>query len=59
MSPGITWYTLAEAESKSGVKQEEILQWIDDGLTEIRGSTTHSVKSRRFWGNRERVQNQQ
>ena len=35
MSLGITWYTLAEAESKSGLKQEEILKWIDDGLIRV------------------------
>jgi hypothetical protein len=35
MSLGITRYSLSEAEGKSCVKQEEILQWIDDGLIRI------------------------
>ena len=35
MSLGITWYTLAEAEGKSGLKQEEIVKWIDDGLIRV------------------------
>jgi hypothetical protein len=32
MSLGITWYTLAEAECKLGLKQAEILKWVEDGL---------------------------
>ena len=32
MSLGITWYTLAEAESKFGVNQEKILKWVDEGV---------------------------
>lgn len=32
MSLGITWYTLAEAECKFGLKQEEILKWVEEGL---------------------------
>lgn len=32
MSLGITWYTLAEAEGKFGLKQTEILKWIEEGL---------------------------
>jgi hypothetical protein len=32
MSLGITWYTLAEAEDKFGLKQTEILKWVEDGL---------------------------
>ena len=27
-----SWYTLTEAESKFGVKQEVILGWVEDGL---------------------------
>lgn len=32
MSLGISWYTLAEAEGKLGLKQSEILKWVEDGL---------------------------
>ncbi len=32
MSLGKTWYTLEEAEDKSGLKQEIILKWMEDGL---------------------------
>jgi hypothetical protein len=32
MSLGITWYTLEEAERKFGLKQAEILQWVEEGL---------------------------
>jgi hypothetical protein len=32
MSLGITWYTLAEAESKFGLKKAEILKMVEDGL---------------------------
>ncbi len=32
MSLGITWYTLEEAESKLGLKQAEILKWVENGL---------------------------
>lgn len=32
MSLGITWYTLAEAEDKFGLKQADILKWVEDGL---------------------------
>ncbi|HEY5523167.1 MAG TPA: MerR family transcriptional regulator [Desulfuromonadaceae bacterium] len=32
MSLGITWYTLAEAEGKFGLKQADILKWVEDGL---------------------------
>lgn len=32
MSLGITWYTLAEAEGKLGLKRVEILKWVEDGL---------------------------
>ncbi len=27
-----TWYTLAEAESKYGVPESRILEWVDEGL---------------------------
>jgi hypothetical protein len=45
MSLGITWYSLAEAEGKSCVKQEEILQWIDDGLIRIMMETIRKFGS--------------
>ena len=32
MSLGITWYTLAEAEDKLGLKRADILKWVEDGL---------------------------
>lgn len=32
MSLGITWYTLAEAEAKFGLKQTEILKWVEEGV---------------------------
>lgn len=32
MSLGITWYTLAEAESKFGLKKTEILKMVEEGL---------------------------
>ncbi len=27
-----TWYTLAEAESKYGVPESRILEWVEEGL---------------------------
>lgn len=32
MSLGISWCTLAEVESKFGLKQSEILKWVEEGL---------------------------
>jgi hypothetical protein len=32
MSLGITWYTLAEAEAKFGLKKTDILKMAEDGL---------------------------
>ncbi|MDD2273034.1 MAG: MerR family transcriptional regulator [Desulfuromonadaceae bacterium] len=32
MSLGITWYSLAEAESKFGMTQAEILKMVEEGL---------------------------
>jgi predicted site-specific integrase-resolvase len=32
MSLSKTWYTLTEAESKYGVSEALILEWIDEGL---------------------------
>ena len=35
MSLGKTWYTLKEAEGKSGLKQGVILKWVEDGLIRV------------------------
>ena len=42
MSLGITWYTLEEAESKFGLKQTEILKWVEEGLVRAE-KTGHKV----------------
>lgn len=32
MSLGKTWYTPEEAESKFGVKKDQIMEWVEEGL---------------------------
>jgi len=44
MSLGITWYTLAEAESKFGLKQAEILKLVEDGLVRAEKSGNKVVR---------------
>lgn len=38
MALGATWYTLADAESKYGLKESDVLKWIEEGL--VRSETS-------------------
>ena len=44
MSLGITWYTLEEAECKFGLKQAEILKWVDEGLVRAENADNKVVR---------------
>lgn len=44
MSLGITWYTLADAESKFGLTQIEILKMVEDGLIRSENGEDQTVR---------------
>lgn len=44
MSLGITWYTLAEAATKFGLTQREILKMVEEGLVRSEKGNDQTVR---------------